>query len=441
MKKALIQTHEAWLAMIMAGFMSKSENKQVLFDFSDILFRHFNWMENELVEAGVGYSYDREPIPIKVDKLSHMLTSNIVQRLDVIDEMLSTSPDEDLNFRVLSDIKYMKTVLNDMEDEEVTAFSTERTFPGISLTEEATDALTLFLFEETYKEYELIMIYNYLKAHSKDAYLNRIFQILIDESFFHLRRFGDMGAKMGILAVPRIIMKELYQVEDVVQFLHDGIDEELAAKEECKKLSEAVAKDSPELERFFDFINHQENYHIALMKDASGTLCKGSKWISTTLQSFPISLENLHQKNFLLLYNIRSMQAYVKLMGLDMSEFREPSTYKTLNKLFTRALEEERKMPRAKTALISGVDALITDFGTIAQGKAYQIKGMEYSIEKLFGEHHQAAASWLEEGTFMNFYLSPKDYHRYHMPMSLKDSLFDAYTGETLPCKLSSLTQ
>ena len=81
----------------------------------------------------------------------------------------------------------------------VTAFSTERTFPGISLTEEATDALTLFLFEETYKEYELIMIYNYLKAHSKDAYLNRIFQILIDESFFHLRRFGDMGAKMGIL--------------------------------------------------------------------------------------------------------------------------------------------------------------------------------------------------------------------------------------------------
>jgi hypothetical protein len=83
-----------------------------------------------------------------------------------------------------------------------------------------------------------------------------------------------MGAKMGILAVPRIIMKELYQVDDVVQFLHDGIDEELAAKEECKKLSEAVAKDSPELERFFDFINHQENYHIALMKDALAHFAK-----------------------------------------------------------------------------------------------------------------------------------------------------------------------
>ena len=114
-----------------------------------------------------------------------------------IDALLSTSPDEDLNFRVLSDIRYMKTVLNDMEDEEVTAFSTERKFPGISLTEEATDALTLFLFEETYKEYELIMIYNYLKAHSKDAYLNRIFQILIDESFFHLKTIWRHGCKDG----------------------------------------------------------------------------------------------------------------------------------------------------------------------------------------------------------------------------------------------------
>jgi rubrerythrin len=112
------------------------------------------------------------------------------------------------------------------------------------------------------------MIYNYLKAHSDDAYMNRIFQILIDESFFHLKSFGDMQAKMGLLAVPRIVMKELYQVEDVVQFLKDGINEELAAKEECKKLSEAVAKDSPELEKFFDFINHQENYHISLMEDA-----------------------------------------------------------------------------------------------------------------------------------------------------------------------------
>ena len=263
----MIKTHEAWLEMLMAGFMSKTSNKQVLFDFSDILFRHFTWLENELIEIGESYSYDRDAIPIKVEKLSDLLHAIII-RLNEIDLQLLSSPDKALAGRIASDIHYMTEVLSHMSEEMISAFNMERKFPGIALTQEATDALTLFLFEETYKEYELILIYNYLKAHSNDAYMNRIFQILIDESFFHLKRFGDMGAKMGILAVPRIVMKELYQVEDVVAFLKSGIDEELAAKEECKKLSEAVGKDSPELAKFFDFINHQENYHIALMKDA-----------------------------------------------------------------------------------------------------------------------------------------------------------------------------
>ena len=267
MKTIMIKTHEAWLATLMAGFMSKTENKQVLFDFSDILFRHFTWLENELIELDESYSYDRDAIPIKVEKLS-VLLADIDKRLSEIDLQLLSSPDKHLNARIATDIKYMKDVLVHMNDEDINAFSMERKLPGIDLTEEATDALTLFLFEETYKEYELIMIYNYLKAHSSDAYLNRIFQILIDESFFHLKSFGDMGAKMGILAVPRLIMKEMYQVDDVVQFLKDGINEELAAKEECKKLADAVSKDSPELEKFFDFINHQENYHISIMEDA-----------------------------------------------------------------------------------------------------------------------------------------------------------------------------
>jgi len=267
MKTLMIKTHEAWLEMLMAGFISKTDNKQVLFDFSDILFRHFTWLENELIELDEAYSYDRDAIPIKVENLSELL-HDLVRRLDEIELQLLSSPDKVLNARIATDITYMKNVLKNMGDEVVTAFNMERVFPGISLTQEATDALTLFLFEETYKEYELIMIYNYLKAHSNDAYMNRIFQILIDESFFHLKSFGDMGAKMGLLAVPRVVMKELYQVEDVVAFLKDGINEELAAKEECKKLAEAVGKDSEALSQFFDFINHQENYHIALMKDA-----------------------------------------------------------------------------------------------------------------------------------------------------------------------------
>jgi len=46
------------------------------------------------------------------------------------------------------------------------------------------------------------------------------------------------------------------------------IEEEIAAKDECRKLSDAVGKDAPQLAKFFDFINYQENYHIELMTEA-----------------------------------------------------------------------------------------------------------------------------------------------------------------------------
>ncbi len=124
---------------------------------------------------------------------------------------------------------------------------------------------------------------------------------------------------------------------------------------------------------------------------------------------------------------------YVKLMGLDMSEFKEPSAYKTLNKLFTRAFEIPRALPEDKDALLSGVDALVTDAGTIADGKAYQIKGMSYSIEKLFGDYHEDAVAKVEGGEFINFYLSPKDYHRYHMPMDLKILSLTHIPGKLYP--------
>ncbi len=268
MKELLIKTHEAWIVTLMASFMSKdAESKRVLNDFSDILFRHFTWIEKALIEDGIEYDYNRDAVPIKVDSLKVIVT-NIIDRLNTLDMMLAMLDREALKFRLQTDWDYMKYALNEIKDEEVTAFDANREYKDYNLTKEATDALTLFLFEESYKEYELIMIYNYLKAHSSDDYLNKIFQILIDESFFHLKSFAEMMAIMGILGVPRVIHKSLYQVEDVTQFLKDGIDEELAAKEQCKELSDAVAKDSDELAKFFDFINYQENYHIELMKDA-----------------------------------------------------------------------------------------------------------------------------------------------------------------------------
>jgi len=275
MNRLLVQVHEVWLETLMSAFMSNNiVTKQTLFDFSDIMFRHFTWIENYCIKNGVSYDYERNMIPLKVDNLDAIL-HDIIARLNRVELQLVVCDDEALSFRISQDIEYFVYTLKNIPSEPVSAFDMQRIINGVELTEEATDALTLFLFEESYKEYELIMIYNYLKAHSRDIELVRIFQILIDESFFHLKRFGQMMADMGILGVPRTIAKELYVVEDIVVFLENGINEELLAKEECKRLADAVSSESKELAKFFDFINYQENYHIALMKEALEFYNKG----------------------------------------------------------------------------------------------------------------------------------------------------------------------
>ncbi len=268
MKKLFKEIHEAWLATQFAGFMSQTQTRQELYEFSNILFKHLTWIENDFIKQNIEYNYDINQVPIRVDILSIML-SDIIRRLEIIESELDTCKDKDITFRMGSDLRYMKSVLKNLPDEDVSSsFNMKKEFPNIELTQEAKDALTLFLFEESYKEYELIMVYNYSKANSTDAFLNRIFQVLIDESFFHLRSFGQMMAQMGILGVPRSLMEEIYKFDDLEQFLKDGIQEEIGAKEECKRLADAVSSSSEHFASFFTFINNQENYHIALMEEA-----------------------------------------------------------------------------------------------------------------------------------------------------------------------------
>ncbi len=268
MKRVFVKAHELWLEMQMSSFMAQDgETKRLLGEYTKILWRHFTWIEHYLIVNGIEYSYDRDVIPIKVDRLSIIL-NDMIRRINDLELLLINIDNKALSFRIETDIKYIKESLVKLPEEEVRAFDMNRRYKDIELDEEATGALTLFLFEESYKEYELIMIYNYLQAHSSDAFLNRIFQILIDESFFHLRSFGEMMAEMGILGVPRVIHETLYKVSDLEKFLLDGIEEEIMAKDQCKELSDAVSSKSEELAKFFDFINYQENYHIELMREA-----------------------------------------------------------------------------------------------------------------------------------------------------------------------------
>ena len=112
--------------------------------------------------------------------------------------------------------------------------------------------------------------------------------------------------------------------------------------------------------------------------------------------------------------------SYVKLMGLDMSNFEPADSYKSLTKLFTRSLKKEPNIDARTTSVISPCDAQIVAFGKIENGLAYQIKGMEYNTSDLIGNENSDSLELLEGGEYINFYLSPKDYHRYHMPFDVK---------------------
>ena len=125
--------------------------------------------------------------------------------------------------------------------------------------------------------------------------------------------------------------------------------------------------------------------------------------------------------------------SYVSLMGLDMSEFKKVCEYPTLNALFTRALVKDRAMPDDESTIVSPADSLVSDYGKIVDGKAYQIKGMSYPLDELLGDDYKGSAEALEGGDYVNLYLSPKDYHRYHIPMDMSIKSLTHIPGKLYP--------
>ncbi|MEA1915114.1 MAG: phosphatidylserine decarboxylase [Campylobacterota bacterium] len=112
---------------------------------------------------------------------------------------------------------------------------------------------------------------------------------------------------------------------------------------------------------------------------------------------------------------------YVKLLGLDMREFKRPSQYKSLNALFTRALISPRDIDMSEQNFVSPADSFISEAGTLKRSTLMQIKGMDYNVSELLTQHIDSNnINKVEDGAFMNFYLSPKDYHRYHASYACK---------------------
>lgn len=133
--------------------------------------------------------------------------------------------------------------------------------------------------------------------------------------------------------------------------------------------------------------------------------------------------------------------SYVKLMGLNMSEFKNARYYKSLNDLFTRELIIKREIDLNEDVIISPTDSLITQCGQIKDDMALQIKGMEYSVEELLTYYCTSNFEKVKNGSFMNFYLSPKDYHRYHAPCNFKLLKLIHVPGKLYPVNLKYLNK
>jgi phosphatidylserine decarboxylase len=107
---------------------------------------------------------------------------------------------------------------------------------------------------------------------------------------------------------------------------------------------------------------------------------------------------------------------FVKRYQVNLNEAAnpDPASYATFNEFFTRPLKKGAR-PLARADLICPVDGAISQFGAMQKDQIFQAKGHHYSSTALVGGDAALAARF-DHGSFATLYLSPKDYHRIHMP-------------------------
>ncbi|MES2509060.1 MAG: archaetidylserine decarboxylase [Pseudomonadota bacterium] len=110
------------------------------------------------------------------------------------------------------------------------------------------------------------------------------------------------------------------------------------------------------------------------------------------------------------------IRRFVAKYDVNMGEALDAdiASYKSFNDFFTRALKPGAR-PVAHADLVSPVDGAISQFGRIDRDQIFQAKGHSYSTTALVGGDAALAAQY-EDGSFATLYLSPRDYHRIHMP-------------------------
>ncbi|MBJ6137210.1 archaetidylserine decarboxylase [Marinobacter litoralis] len=125
----------------------------------------------------------------------------------------------------------------------------------------------------------------------------------------------------------------------------------------------------------------------------------------------------------------RVIHWFIDRYGVNMSEAAEsdPTAYDSFNAFFTRALKPgARKVDETPDVFVSPVDGAISQLGQVtADDRVFQAKGQSFSLTELLGGDEKRAEAF-REGEFATIYLSPKDYHRIHMPVAgtLKEMVY-----------------
>ncbi|MCZ6902691.1 MAG: archaetidylserine decarboxylase, partial [Rickettsia endosymbiont of Ixodes persulcatus] len=124
-------------------------------------------------------------------------------------------------------------------------------------------------------------------------------------------------------------------------------------------------------------------------------------------------VKNTRIKNFLI-------QRFIKAYRVNMKEalVEDPTAYSSFNDFFIRHLKPECR-PLASADVISPVDGCVSELGLISEGQLVQAKGRHYSVAELLACSTETAQPFID-GQFATLYLSPKDYHRVHLPIDAR---------------------
>jgi len=133
-----------------------------------------------------------------------------------------------------------------------------------------------------------------------------------------------------------------------------------------------------------------------------------SRMVSYLADSRLPGLKNLLIKRFINHYGV----------DLSIAKIKDPEGYSCFNEFFCRELEDGvRPYSDDKNIVASPVDGSISQIGTIEEHSIFQAKGKSFSLQSLLGGN-TALAEQFKNGHFATIYLSPKDYHRMHMPVA-----------------------